>query len=128
MPAEFINPSDIHQPTGYTHVVKSGNIVFIAGQVSMDKNGQIVAEGDIEAQTRQTLANLETAVKAAGGKKEDILSITTYILDRNDLPGLRKARGDFFGDNPPASTLLVISGLARPEFLIEIEARAVIGD
>jgi len=128
MPVEFINPSTIHQPTGYTHVVKSGNIVFIAGQVGMDKNGQVVGEGDIEAQTRQTLANLEAAVKAAGGKKEDILSITTYILDRNDLPGLRKARGDFFGDNPPASTLLVISGLARPEFLIEIEARAVIGD
>ena len=93
----------------------------------MDKNGQIVGEGDIEAQTRQALANLEAAVKAAGGKKEDILSITTYILDRDDLPGLRKAREGFF-DNPPASTLLVISGLARPEFLIEIEARAVIGD
>ncbi|MCZ6788682.1 MAG: RidA family protein [Chloroflexi bacterium] len=128
MPREFINPSAIHKPTGYTHVVKSGNIVFIAGQVGMDRDGKVVGEGDIEAQTRQTLANLETAVKAAGGKKEDILSITTYILDRDDLPGLRKARGDFFGDNPPASTLLVISGLARPEFLIEIEARAVIGD
>ena len=127
MPAEFINPSTIHQPTGYTHIVKSGNTVFIAGQVAMDKNGQIVGEGDIEAQTRQALANLEAAVKAAGGKKEDILSITTYILDRDDLPGLRKAREGFF-DNPPASTLLVISGLARPEFLIEIEARAVIGD
>ena len=127
MPKEFINPSTIHQPTGYTHVVKSGNTVFIAGQVAMDKNGQVVGEGDIEAQTRQALANLEAAVKAAGGKKEDILSITTYILDRDDLPGLRKAREGFF-DNPPASTLLVISGLARPEFLIEIEARAVIGD
>ncbi len=128
MPGEFINPSTIHQPAGYTHVVKSGNTVFIAGQVAMDKNGQVVGEGDIEAQTRQALANLEAAVTAAGGKKEDILSITTYILDRDDLPGLRKARGNFFGDNPPASTLLVISGLARPEFLIEIEARAVIGD
>ena len=127
MPKEFINPSTIHQPTGYTHVVKSGSTVFIAGQVAMDKNGQIVGEGDIEAQTRQALANLEAAVKAAGGKKEDILSITTYILDRDDLPGLRKAREGFF-DNPPASTLLVISGLACPEFLIEIEARAVIGD
>ena len=127
MPKEFINPSTIHQPTGYTHVVKSGSTVFIAGQVAMDKNGQIGGEGDIEAQTRQALANLEAAVKAAGGKKEDILSITTYILDRDDLPGLRKAREGFF-DNPPASTLLVISGLARPEFLIEIEARAVIGD
>ena len=128
MPKEFINPSTIHQPAGYTHVVKSGNTVFIAGQVAIDKNGQIVGEGDIEAQTRQALANLEAAVKAAGGKKEDILSITTYILQRDDLPGLRKAREGFFGDNPPASTLLVISGLARPEFLIEIEARAIIGD
>ena len=128
MPKEFINPSTIHEPTGYTHVVKSGSTVFIAGQVALDKNGQIVGEGNIEAQTRQALANLEAAIKAAGGKKEDIMSITTYILDRDDLPGLRKARGDFFGDNPPASTLLVISGLARPEFLIEIEARAIIGD
>lgn len=128
MTKEFINPDTIHDTGGrYTHVVKSGNTVFIAGQVPLDTNGELVGDGDIEAQTRQVLINLEAAVKAAGGTKGDIMAITTYILKRDDLPGLVKARQGFF-DNPPASTLCIISGLGRPEFLVEIEAKAIVAD
>ena len=125
MTKEFINPTTIHTPYGYTHVVKSGNTVFIAGQVGMDVDGKIVGEGDMEAQTRQAASNLEAAVQAAGGSKDDIMSITTYILNREDLVGLRKGLQGFF-NQPPASTLLIVSGLARPEFLVEIEAKAII--
>lgn len=70
-------------------------------------------------------------MKAAGGTKGDILSITMYVVDtvsRDQIPALRALRGEFFGDKPPASTLVFISGLARPELLIEIEARAVVGE
>ena len=125
MSIEFINPDAIHQPTGYTHVAKAGNQVFIAGQVAIGRSGEVVGIGDIEAQTRQALANLDEAVKAAGGTRKDIAAIRVYMINRDDLPGMRAGRGDFW-ETPPASTLLFISGLVRPELLIEIEAVAVI--
>ncbi len=129
MSKQFINPEPLSRPTGYTHVVKDGNLVFIAGQVGADKNGSVVA-GDVLAQARQVLANLEECIKAAGGNRRDIVSITMYVVDtvnREQLPALRSMRADFFGDRPPAATLILVSGLARPELLIEIEARAVLG-
>lgn len=125
MPKEFINPTTIHTPYGYTHVVKSGNTVFIAGQVGMNIDGKIVGEGDMEAQTRQATVNLEAAVQAAGGTKDDIMSLTIYLLNRDDMGGLRKGLQGFF-NQPPANTVVIVSGLARPEFLIEIEAKAII--
>ena len=130
MTKQFINPDSLSRPTGYTHVVKAGNLVFIAGQVGVDRNGS-VAGGDVLAQARQVLANLDAAIKAAGGSKKDIMSITMYVVDtvsRDQMPALRAMRGEFFGDRPPASTLVFVSGLARPELLIEIEARAVVGE
>ena len=125
MSIEFINPDSIHRPTGYTHVAKAGNQVFIAGQVAIDRSGEVVGVGDIEAQTRQALANLDEAVKAAGGTRKDIAAIRVYMINRDDLPGMRAGRGDFW-ETPPASTLLFISGLVLPKLLIEIEAVAVI--
>ncbi len=127
MPVQFINPAAIHTPTGYSHVAKAGNLVSIAGQLSIDKDGNVVGEGDIQAQTKQALSNLEEAVKASGGTKEDIAAIRVYMTNRDDLEGMRQARAGFWEGTPPASTLLFISGLVRPEFLIEIEALAVVG-
>ena len=126
MSKEFINPDATFRPTGYSHVVKAGDTVYIAGQIALNTQGEVVGTGDITAQTTQVLANLEEAVKAAGGKREDIVSITIYMTNRDDLPAFREARGEFFGKNPPTSTLLIISGLARPELLVEISAIAVI--
>ncbi len=127
MPVQFINPAAIHTPTGYSHVAKAGNLVSIAGQLSIGKDGNVVGEGDIQAQTKQALFNLEEAVKASGGTKEDIAAIRVYMTNRDDLEGMRQARAGFWEGTPPASTLLFISGLVRPEFLIEIEALAVVG-
>ncbi|MBI2170597.1 MAG: RidA family protein [Chloroflexi bacterium] len=127
MPKEFLNPPALSQPSGYSHVVKAGSTVYIAGQVALNSKGEIVGAGDAKAQARQVLANLEAAVKAAGGAKKDIVSITTYLVSRDHLPAYREARSEFFGDHPPASTLLIISGLARPEILIEVSAVAALG-
>jgi enamine deaminase RidA (YjgF/YER057c/UK114 family) len=126
MPKEFINPDTHATPTGYTHAVKTGNLVFVAGQVSRDKSGEVVGVGDAAAQTKQVLANLDAAVQAAGGTLGDIVSTTVYMVNRDDLPAFREARGEFWGSHPPTSTLLLISGLALPEFLIEIKAVAVL--
>lgn len=128
MPKQFINPNTLSRPTGYTHVAKAGNLVFISGQVAVNPSGEVVGAGDFEAQAHQVFDNLDAAVKAAGGTKEDIVATTVYMLDRDHLPAFRRVRDHFFGARPPASTLLFITGLARPELLLEVEAVAVIGD
>ncbi len=128
MPKEFINPDSLSKPPSYSHVVKAGNLVFIAGQIAVNSSGDVVGAGDIEAQAQQIFANLDAAMKAAGGTREDIVATTVYIINRDDLPGFRKAREQFFGNVRPTSTLLLISGLARPELLLEIQAIAVIGE
>ena len=128
MHKEFMNPDALFRPTGWTQVVKAGNLVFIAGQTPVNQSGEVVGIGDIEAQAQVVFANLEAAVKAAGGRKEDIVATTTYMIDRDHLPIYRKVREQFFGNRPPANTLLFVAGLVVPEWLLEVEAVAVIGD
>lgn len=127
MSKQSINPGTLSKPVGFSQVVKAGNMVFIAGQVSVDSKGEVVGKADIEAQARQVYANLEAAVKAAGGKKEDLAATTTYLVNREHVPTVRRVREAFYGANPPTSTLVIVSGLVRPEYLMEVEAIAVIG-
>ncbi len=108
----------------YSHVAKVGNMVYISGQTASDENGNVVGEGDAEAQARQVFANLDRAVRAAGGTPQNIVRLGMYLTSRDHMPALRAGRGEMFGDKPPASTLLIISGLARPEFMIEVDAIA----
>ena len=127
MPKQTINPPALSEPAGYSHVVKAGNTLYIAGQIARNAKGEVIGTGDARAQAKQVFANLEVAVKAGGGSKEDIVSITTYLVSREHIPAYREARVAFFGENPPTSTLLIISGLAMPELLIEVSAIAVLG-
>jgi enamine deaminase RidA (YjgF/YER057c/UK114 family) len=125
----FINPPSLAKPTGYTHVVVApdGRTVYIAGQVALDSAGQLVREGDFRAQAEQVFHNLERALSSVGGTLRDVVKTTTFITDRKHLPALREVRSKHIDPaRPPASTLLVVSGLARPEFLLEIEAVAVL--
>ena len=125
---ERLNPPTLNDPAGrYTAVVKRGNVVFIAGQTAIDKDGNLVGEGDPLAQARQVYANIDAAIKSVGGTKDDILKTTTYILDLDHLLATRPARNEYFGDKRPTSTMLVISGLADPRYLIEVECMAVLG-
>ena len=131
MAIERINPADINTPVGYTHVVKAtgGTTVYIAGQVAADASGNVVGLGDLAAQTRQVLTNLRTALTAAGGGFGDVVKMTTFIV--NYTPEMRAAyrtvRGEFITGDLPASTLVGVQALAAPDYLIEIEAVAVIG-
>jgi 2-iminobutanoate/2-iminopropanoate deaminase len=124
----FINPPGIAKPTGYTHVVKaSGTLVFIAGQVGLDPEGNIAGPGDFRQQTEQVFRNLDTALKAAGAEFKDVVKMNIYVLDTSQLPVLREIRDRYVNTaNPPASTLVAVGRLARPEFLVEIEAIAVL--
>lgn len=124
-----INPDTIAKPTGYTHVVEvtSGKTVFISGQVSLSPAGEIVGKGDMRAQAEQVMQNLKSAVEAAGGTMASLVKITTFVVDMSQLAAVREVRAQYLDQsNPPASTLLGVTALAAPDFLIEVEAIAVI--
>jgi enamine deaminase RidA (YjgF/YER057c/UK114 family) len=124
-----INPPAVSTPTGYTHVVvpaKGAGLVFIAGQVSADKSGAVVGKGDFKAQAKQVFENLKSAVEAAGGTTADIAKINVYVTDLSQIAALREVRQGYFKSNPPASTLVQVVSLARPEYMLEIEAIAVV--
>jgi 2-iminobutanoate/2-iminopropanoate deaminase len=126
MPKQVIRPSTVHATTGYSHAWKSGNTVYISGQVSQDKDGNVVGKGDIAAQAAQVLSNLKNVVEAAGGTMHDIVKITVFTLDLAYRPAIADARTKYWQSDWPASTFLVISSLASPDYLLEIEAIAVI--
>ena len=128
MPNQYFNPDTMSKPRGYTHAVKTGNTVYIAGQISASPDGGVVGKGDPEAQVRQIWRNIEAAVKAAGGGGlQNVVKTTTYVTSINHAGAVRKVRDELFSAMPPpTSTLLVISELASPDYLVEIEAIAVV--
>ena len=111
--------------------VKASEFVYIAGQVSVDLDGNIIGEGDIEAQVNQVFKNLGGVLEGVGATFQNVMEFTSYIVGRETFEGYARARAAIYediypnGDMPP-NTLLVISGLARPEFLVEIKAVAAL--
>lgn len=124
---EYSNPDTMSQPSGYTQVVKVDKTVYIAGQVSVAADGSIVGQGNPEAQVRQVWRNVEAAVQSVGGTLQNIVKTTTYVTSIDYAAAVRKVRDELHqASNSPTSTLLVISALAHPDFMVEIEAIAVV--
>ena len=126
--ARFVNPEAMRTPTGYAHVVEvtGGRTVYIAGQVAIDRDGNLVGSGDLRAQARQVFENLETALASVGGGFEHVVKTNMYVTDMTDLDGLREVRREYLSGPPPTSTLVQVVRLAREGFLLEIEAIAVL--
>ena len=123
------NPAPLSKPTGYTHVVEvtgPAKTVYIAGQIAFDKDGKVVGAGDMKAQAEQVFKNLQAALEAAGAKFSDVVKMNTYIIDMEKSPAVREVRARYFGATTPASTLVQVVKLARPEFLLEIEVIAAL--
>ena len=125
---QFVNPPTLSVPTGYTHVVEvvRGKTVYISGQVSADKSGNVVGKGDFAAQATQVFENLKAALAAAGATFDNLVKVTTFVTDMSHIGTLRAIRGKYYGKNAPASTLVQIGKLAHEDFMIEIEAIAVV--
>jgi len=124
------NPPTLSKPTGYTHIVEvtgPAKMVYISGQIALDKDGKVVGEGDMNAQAEQVFKNLEAALAAAGAKFTDVVKMNTFITDMDRAAAVREVRARYFGETTPASTLVQVVKLARPEFLLEIEVIAVVG-
>lgn len=131
MTLQLINPEGLPTPSTYTHVVVAtgGKTVFIAGQEPEDALGNLASPGDLAAQSRQVFANLGRALAAAGAQTGQVAKITIYVVHHRPeyLPVIEKARAELFGDHKPADTVVGVETLARPEYLIEVDAIAVIG-
>jgi enamine deaminase RidA (YjgF/YER057c/UK114 family) len=125
------SPAQLPKPVGYSHVVEitGGKMIYIAGQVALDAAGNIVGEGNYRAQLEQVFANLNTALESAGASFRNVVKLNYYIVDRVDRSeffAYREVRDKYVDTaNPPVATVVIVSGLFRPEFLIEIEAVAV---
>jgi len=126
---QIVNPAAMAPPSGYSSAVrKGGTPVFISGQVALDGQGKVVGEGDAAAQTEQVFRNLRTVVEACGGTLDDIVKINVYVTDAAYRPAIAAARQRHWKEGQyPASTYVVVSALAVPQLLVEIEAVAMIG-
>ena len=127
----FQNPETLSKPPGYTQVVEAmapARIIYIAGQLGLDKDGQLVgAPGDFHAQAVQTYENLGAALQAAGATFADVVKMNNYLLNISDIATFRDVRDRYVNTNaPPASTTLAVSEFARAGALLEIEAIAVL--
>ena len=132
-PARFFNPDNIAKPVaGYSQVVEvtGGKIVYIAGQVALDKSGNLVGKDDLRAQTQQIFENLKGAVEAAGGDFSNVIKLNYYCaesVDPSQIAVIREVRDKYLNTAaPPVSTLVVVKRLVRPEWLLEVEAVAVV--
>ena len=124
----FVNPPTLPSPPGYSQVavVTGGAIIVIAGQVALDASGTVVGPGDFAAQTAQVFRNLMAALEAAGVGPRNLVKLTTFVTDVSDLAVFRVVRDQFLDPaHRPASTLVQVQRLFRPEFLIEVEALAI---
>jgi 2-iminobutanoate/2-iminopropanoate deaminase len=124
----FINPPQLARSTQYTHVVETAGdrTVYIAGQAALDAKGELVGEDDFRAQAQQVFENLRTALDAVGADFRHVVKMTTYVTDMSELAALREVRGRFMPAPPPANTLVQVVRLAREDFMVEIEAIAVL--
>jgi enamine deaminase RidA (YjgF/YER057c/UK114 family) len=107
-------------------LTEPGRVLFIAGQTASDKDGNVVGKGDIEAQTTQVFENIVAVLEEAGGSFDNLVMTTTYITDRKYREGYNRVRQRYYKQEPPTSTLVIVSGLANPDYLIEIAGIAVL--
>jgi len=126
---ELLIPNTMPKSVGYSQIatVTGGTIVFISGQVALDKSGNVVGKEDFQAQLEQVFENLNAAVEATGGTFDDVIKLNSYVVDMSHLAEFREVRDKYVNvKNPPASTAVQVPRLFRPEFLVEVEAVAVV--
>ena len=125
MPIERVNPDNVYHLKGLSATVKIGNTVHISGQIALDNDMNTVGD-DAATQLKQIYKNLDDLCRAHGGSLANMVKTITYITDLDQYPAVSAAREEAYGDNPPANSTIVVSALAKPEWLVEIEGIAYI--
>jgi reactive intermediate/imine deaminase len=131
MAKQQVTTSKVREPMGHFSqaiaIEAKGKLVFISGMTARRPDGSIAGIGDVEAQTRQVCENLKSAVEAAGGTMEDICRVDVYVRNIEHFDKIHKVRREYFKAPAPASTMVEVTKMVSPEYLIEINAIAVIG-
>ena len=120
----YMVPGQLEPVSHYCHATRAGDRIWVSGTVGVAADGTIPA--DTVEQFRIALSNLDAALRAAGGRPQDIVKVTVFLTDVGDRAAINPLRQDYFGDHRPASTLVEVSALVMPELKVEIEAEAVI--
>jgi enamine deaminase RidA (YjgF/YER057c/UK114 family) len=133
MERRFINPLELSVPANYSHVAvaSAGRTVYVSGQIALDATGRVVGAGDLRAQAVQVYENLRAALDAAGAGFADVIKMTTYVVDLDPARTqvMRDVRSQFLPDgHKPASTMVGVTSLVRPELLVEVEVIAALAD
>ncbi len=126
---EKYGASGVYDPPGYSQGMKvtgARTLLFTAGQVPYDADGGVKHRGDFKAQARAVFGAVKALVEAGGGTLESVVKITTYVTDVRFRQDFRAVREEFFGARGPASTMVEVKALAHPDYLIEVEAIAVV--
>lgn len=125
---KYVAPG-VYDPPGYSQAVKvtgAQTILYLAGQVAYDKDGGVAHKGDFQGQARAVFSAIKALVEAGGGTLANVVKLNTYVTDVRNRPDFRVVRDEFFGTKGPASTMVEVSALAHPDYLIEVEAVAII--
>ncbi|MPY33327.1 RidA family protein [Streptomyces adustus] len=127
-PTRIAAPDGVAPAAQYSHVVTAtGRLVAVSGQVALDEDGTLVGAGDATAQARQIFRNLRHCLAAAGATFDDVVKLTYFVTDMAQMPAIRAARAEHIPDDRlPAASAVQVAALVRPEFLMEIEAFAVV--
>jgi len=130
VPKQQIKTAKLAEPAGHFSqaiaIEARGKLVFVSGMTARRADGSIVGVGDVEEQTRQVCENIKSALEAAGGTMDDVCRIDVHVRNIGDRERINKVRRNYWRAPPPASTMVEVSKLASPEFLVEISAIAVI--
>lgn len=125
MPRETFFPT-ARRPSGFSPATRAGKMVFVSGHTGVDASGKVVGPGDIRAQSEQTFKNVLAALKAAGATKDDVTKITCFLVNADDYAGYAAERLKIWPENGPASSTVIVKALVSPQYLVEIEAVAVL--
>jgi reactive intermediate/imine deaminase len=124
-----VNPWSWQDQFGYSQawrVDHAQSVVYLAGQVALSADGQLVGKGDFEAQCRQVFENLQSVLEQAGATFDNVVKVTVYLPDITNLPAYRRVKSEFVTGRQPASTALEVKGLAFADLMVEVEAVAVL--
>ncbi|HRP55892.1 RidA family protein [Agriterribacter sp.] len=128
---QYINPDGLSKNPAFSQIVTTqgnGKTIYIGGQNSVNENREIIGKGDITQQTEQVMKNLQTALSACGATFDNLVKLSIYVVQGQNLYGAFQISQKFFSNqtNPPAISVLIVAGLANPDFLVEIDATAFI--